>query len=58
VDDVEPPTEEGGDVLHENEARSKYPNGLGDAGPQAGVDAADAGALTGVGDVLITPNSG
>jgi hypothetical protein len=58
VDHVEPASEEGGDVLHEDERWSKVANGVGDGGPDAGVFAGDPGAFPGVGDVLVTPNSG
>jgi len=58
VDDVEPAPQERGDVLHEHEPGSKYANRVGDASPEAGALAGDAFAFAGVGDVLVTPNSG
>jgi hypothetical protein len=58
VDDAEPPSQEGGDVLHEHVVGSKVANGVGDGGPEAGLGAGDAVAFTGVGDVLVIPNSG
>jgi hypothetical protein len=58
LDGVEPAPQEGGDVLHEDESGSKVANGVGDGSPEAGGGAADAFAFAGVGDVLVTPNSG
>jgi len=56
--DVEPAAQEGGDILHEHEPGSKVANRVGDRSPEAGGGASDAFAFAGVGDVLVTPNSG
>jgi len=58
LDDVEPASQEGGDVFHEHEPGSKVANGVGDGGPEAGPGAGDPFAFAGVGDVLVTPSSG
>jgi hypothetical protein len=57
LDDVEPSSQEGGDVLHEHAAGSKNANGVGDASPEAGSGAVDAFAFARVRDVLVTPSS-
>jgi hypothetical protein len=58
LDDVEPASEQGCDVLHEHVAGSKNANSVGDASPEAGLVAVDAFAFARVGDVLVTPSSG
>jgi len=52
VDDVEAPSQECGDVFHEDESGSKVANGVGDRSPEAGAGAGDAFAFAGIGDVL------
>jgi hypothetical protein len=50
--------QQSGEVLHDDESRSEYANGVGDGCPQAAVDAGDADAFAGVEDVLVAPSSG
>jgi hypothetical protein len=49
---VESPAQEGGDVLHEDEAGSKTANGVGDGVPEARAGPVDAFAFPCVADVL------